>query len=229
MDEHILLVEDDVAIAEMVSDALLRNGFECMHAADATRAQQLLAQSVPSLILLDWMLPGISGVEFARRLRRDERTRQVPIIMLTARGEEADVVTGFDAGVDDYVGKPFSIRELISRIRAVRRRSQTNVDAQVLEAGGLCLDPVSHRVSADEEVVKLGPTEFRLLKFFMENHDRVFSRGQLLSNVWGSNVYVEERTVDVHIRRLRKALGSSGYDAFVQTVHGAGYRFSRQI
>lgn len=228
MDEHILLVEDDVAIAEMVSDALSRNGFACTHVPDATQAQRFLSQSLPSLILLDWMLPGISGVEFARRLRRDERTRRVPIIMLTARGEEADVVTGFDAGVDDYVGKPFSIRELISRIRAVSRRTQADGDAVVLEAGGLCLDSVSHRVSADDGIVKLGPTEFRLLKFFMENQDRVFSRGQLLSNVWGSNVYLEERTVDVHIRRLRKALGASGYDAFVQTVHGAGYRFSRQ-
>lgn len=228
MDEHILLVEDDLAIAEMVSDALSRNGYACTHAPDASHAQQFLSQSLPSLILLDWMLPGISGIEFARRLRRDERTRSVPIIMLTARGEEADVVTGFDAGVDDYVGKPFSIRELISRIRAVTRRAQADDEAVVLKASGLRLEPISHRVSADGEIVKLGPTEFRLLKFFMENRDRVFSRGQLLSNVWGSNVYVEERTVDVHIRRLRKALGASGYDAFVQTVHGAGYRFSRQ-
>jgi two-component system phosphate regulon response regulator PhoB len=229
MNEHILLVEDDLAIAEMVGDALSRNGFGCTHAVDCTQAQRHLAHLEPSLILLDWMLPGISGLEFARRLRRDERSRKVPIIMLTARGEEVDVVSGFEAGVDDYVGKPFSVRELISRIRAVIRRAHAARDADVLEHGGLRLDPTSHRVSANDEGVKLGPTEFRLLKFFMENHDRVYSRGQLLSNVWGSNVYVEERTVDVHIRRLRKALGASGFDSFVQTVHGSGYRFSRQV
>ena len=228
MNEHVLLVEDDLAIAEMVGDALSRNGFGYTHAADAAQAQRCLAHLEPSLILLDWMLPGISGIEFARRLRRGERMRKVPIIMLTARGEEADVVAGFEAGVDDYVGKPFSVRELMSRIRAVTRRAQTEGDADALEVGGLRLDPISHRVCANDEGVKLGPTEFRLLKFFMENHDRVFSRGQLLSNVWGSNVYVEERTVDVHIRRLRKALGTSGFDSFVQTVHGSGYRFSKQ-
>lgn len=149
--------------------------------------------------------------------------------MLTARGEEADVVCGFEAGVDDYVGKPFSVRELISRIRAVRRRSHVDGEGALLEARDLRLDPLSHRVSVHDETIKLGPTEFRLLRFFMRNRDRVFSRGQLLNNVWGSNVYVEERTVDVHIRRLRKALAGTGHDAFLQTVHGAGYRFSTRV
>jgi len=160
----------------MVADALARNGFACTQAVDAAQAQRYLENIEPSLILLDWMVPGISGVELARRLRRDERSRKVPISMLTARGEETDVVSAFEAGVDEYVGKPFSVRELIARIHAVIRRAQTSRDEQVFELGGLRLDPLSHRVSANEEAVKLGPTEFRLLKFFMENQDRVFSR-----------------------------------------------------
>lgn len=229
MNEYILLVEDDHAIAEMVEDALTRNGFNCTHATDASQAQRHIAQAAPSLILLDWMLPGISGIEFARRLRREANSKQVPIIMLTARSEEADTVAGFEAGVDDYVGKPFSVRELIARIRAVLRRVEISEKNGSLAVDGLRLEPGSHRVSVDGKAVKVGPTEFRLLQFFMENPDHVFSRGQLLNSVWGSNVYVEERTVDVHVRRLRKALGGNGYDAFVQTVHGAGYRFSSQV
>jgi len=225
--EQILLVEDDAAIAEMVEDALARNGFDCTRALDATEAQKRLAEQRPALILLDWMLPGISGIEFARRLRREERSRDVPIIMLTARCEEADTVAGFDAGVDDYVGKPFSVRELVARIRAVLRRVGAGRPGDAIEIDGLCLDPTSHRVTAGGETVRIGPTEFRMLRFFMENQERVFTRSQLLDNVWGSNVYVEERTVDVHIRRLRKALAESGFDRFVQTVHGTGYRFSR--
>jgi len=226
--DKILLVEDDVAIAEMVEDALNRNGFECVRALDANEAQKRLSEASPALVLLDWMLPGISGIEFARRLRRDERLRDVPVIMLTARCEEADTVAGFDAGVDDYVGKPFSVRELIARIRAVLRRTGRSRAGSAIEVDGLRLDPSSHRVTATGSTVHVGPTEFRMLKFFMENQERVFTRSQLLDNVWGSNVYVEERTVDVHIRRLRKALADTGFDRLVQTVHGTGYRFSRE-
>jgi two-component system phosphate regulon response regulator PhoB len=226
--DRILLVEDDAAIAEMVDGALVRNGFECTRAEDAAAASKVLADTRPALILLDWMLPGISGLEFARRLRREEATRDMPIIMLTARCEETDTVAGFDAGVDDYVGKPFSVRELVARIRAVLRRSSSVSDGEPIEVDGLSLDPASHRVSANGETIRIGPTEFRMLKFFMEHQERVYTRGQLLDHVWGDNVYVEERTVDVHIRRLRKALGESGFDRFVQTVHGTGYRFSRQ-
>jgi two-component system phosphate regulon response regulator PhoB len=226
--DRILLVEDDAAIAEMVDAALVRNGFECTRAEDAAAASKVLAETHPALILLDWMLPGISGLELARRLRREEATRDIPIIMLTARCEETDTMAGFDAGVDDYVGKPFSVRELVARIRAVLRRSSSVSDGEAIEVDGLSLDPASHRVSANGATVRIGPTEFRMLKFFMEHQERVYTRGQLLDHVWGDNVYVEERTVDVHIRRLRKALGESGFDRFVQTVHGTGYRFSRQ-
>ena len=229
MSERILLVEDDAAIAEMVVDSLERNGFACERAVDASEAQRRLEGAAPALILLDWMLPGISGIEFARRLRREDGTRDVPIIMLTARCEEADTVAGFEAGVDDFVGKPFSVRELIARIKAVLRRSERGPGGKAIEVDGLRLDPASHRVTAAGEVLHVGPTEFRMLRFFMENQERVFTRSQLLDNVWGSNVYVEERTVDVHIRRLRKALVDSGFDRFVQTVHGTGYRFSRQV
>jgi two-component system phosphate regulon response regulator PhoB len=227
LSETILLVEDDMAIAEMVEDALARGGYHCVHAVDATEAQQRLGDSSPALVLLDWMLPGISGIEFAKRLRRDDRTRDVPVIMLTARCEEADTVTGLDAGVDDYVGKPFSVRELMARIRAVLRRAARSSAGAAIEVDGLRLDPASHRVTALGTTVKIGPTEYRMLKFFMENQERVFTRSQLLDNVWGSNVYVEERTVDVHIRRLRKVLSESGFQRLVQTVHGTGYRFSR--
>jgi len=226
--DRILLVEDDAAIAEMVDAALVRNGFECTRAEDAAAASKVLAETHPALILLDWMLPGISGLELARRLRREEATRDIPIIMLTARCEETDTVAGFDAGADDYVGKPFSVRELVARIRAVLRRSSSLADGETIEVDGLSLDPASHRVSANGETVRIGPTEFRMLKFFMQHQERVYTRSQLLDHVWGDNVYVEERTVDVHIRRLRKALGESGFDRFVQTVHGTGYRFSRQ-
>ena len=228
MADRILLVEDDAAIAEMVDAALVRDGFECTRAEDAAAASKVLAETHPALILLDWMLPGISGLELARRLRREEATRDIPIIMLTARCEETDTVAGFDAGADDYVGKPFSVRELVARIRAVLRRSSSLADGETIEVDGLSLDPASHRVSANGETVRIGPTEFRMLKFFMQHQERVYTRSQLLDHVWGDNVYVEERTVDVHIRRLRKALGESGFDRFVQTVHGTGYRFSRQ-
>jgi len=179
-------------------------------------------------VLLDWMLPGASGIEFARRLKRDELTSDVPIVMLTARGEEEDKVSGLEAGADDYVTKPFSPRELMARIKAVLRRTSPEVESPVLDVAGLKLDQESYRVTAADEPLDIGPTEFRLLAFFMRHPDRVYTRTQLLDRVWGQNAYVEERTVDVHILRLRKALAPSGYDALIQTVRGVGYRLSAQ-
>ncbi|WP_018232609.1 phosphate regulon transcriptional regulator PhoB [Thioalkalivibrio thiocyanodenitrificans] len=225
---RILLVEDEAAIREMLHMALEREGFEVAEAADGQQAQERLAEKVPDLILLDWMLPGISGVELARRWKKEALTREVPIIMLTARSEEDDRVRGLDVGADDYVTKPFSPRELIARIRAVLRRTSGHGEEEVLEANGLVLDPASHRVTINGCRIDVGPTEYRLLYFFMTHPERVYSRSQLLDHVWGGNVYIEERTIDVHIRRLRKALGGKGHDALVQTVRGSGYRFSTQ-
>ncbi len=222
----VLIVEDEPAIREMVSFALARAGFEVDEAVDGGEAQERIASRLPDMILLDWMLPGTSGIDLARRLKRDEYTRDVPIIMLTARGEEDDRVGGLEAGVDDYVTKPFSPRELVARIKAVMRRTVPENEDKPLEVDGLTLDPGSHRASVDGNALEMGPTEFRLLQFFMTHPERVYSRSQLLDRVWGRNTYVEERTVDVHILRLRKALGPSGYDRYVQTVRGAGYRFS---
>ena len=224
--KRILIVEDEAAIRDMVSFALRKDGMLPVHAADAREAQHAIAAQVPDLILLDWMLPGMSGIEFARRLRREELTREVPIIMLTARGEESDRVGGLDAGVDDYVVKPFSTRELMARIRAVMRRTSGEDDEGVVELGGLRIDGAAHRVSHQGQPLQLGPTEYRLLHFFLTHPERVYTRGQLLDHVWGGGVYVEERTVDVHIRRLRQVLEPVGCDALVQTVRGAGYRFS---
>jgi two-component system phosphate regulon response regulator PhoB len=224
--QNILIVEDEQAIRDMVGFALSRAGFELTEAADAMQAQERIAESLPDLILLDWMLPGVSGIDLARRLKRDDYTREVPIIMLTARGEEDDKIGGLEAGADDYVTKPFSPRELVARIKAVLRRATPEEADQPLTAEGLSLDPASHRVTANAKPVEIGPTEFRLLHFFMSHTDRVYSRSQLLDRVWGRNAYVEERTVDVHILRLRKALAPFGFDRFVQTVRGAGYRFS---
>lgn len=222
----ILLVEDEPAIREMVGFALGRAGLEVREAADVSEAQSLLAERLPDLVLLDWMLPGVSGIDYARRLKREEYTRDLPIIMLTARGDENDKVGGLDAGVDDYVTKPFSPRELVARIKAVLRRTKPEPTEQPLSVAGLVLNSSSHRVTADGTELEMGPTEFRLLQFFMGHPERVYSREQLLDRVWGRNAYVEERTVDVHILRLRKALNPYGYDRLVQTVRGAGYRFS---
>ncbi|WP_040852993.1 phosphate regulon transcriptional regulator PhoB [Thiorhodospira sibirica] len=227
--KSILFVEDEAPIREMVSFALSRAGFEVTEACDASQAQNQLANQLPDLILLDWMLPGISGIDLARRLKRDEYTREIPIIMLTARGEEDDKVSGLDAGIDDYITKPFSPRELVARIKAVLRRTLQEAPDQPISIHGLTLDPASHRITADDTPLDMGPTEFRLLHFFMTNPERVYSRSQLLDRVWGRNTYVEERTVDVHILRLRKVLTPYGYDRFVQTVRGAGYRFSDRI
>jgi len=226
---NILLVEDEPAIREMVSLALERAGFSVVQAADAEEGERLLADALPDLLLLDWMLPGISGIEMARRLRRDEYTRDLPVIILTARGEEDDRIRGLDVGADDYVVKPFSTRELISRIHAVLRRSRPEDETGTIEVEDLRVDTASHRVSAGGTSIDMGPTEFRLLQFFVSHPERVYSRTQLLDRVWGRGIYVEERTVDVHIRRLRKVLSPTGHDRFIQTVRGAGYRFSPQV
>ncbi len=227
--ERILLVEDDEAIRAMVVFNLSRAGFETIEAGDCQAARVALADDRPDLVLLDWMLPDMSGPEFARSLRRDELTRGLPIIMLTARGMEDDKVHGFESGIDDYITKPFGARELVARIRAVLRRTSPADDDDEVRADGLVLNVASHRVFADDHPIDLGPTEYRLLKFFMSHPDRVYSRSQLLDHVWGGGVYVEERTVDVHILRLRKALKPFAKDRFVQTVRGAGYRFSTKI
>jgi len=230
MQKRILIVDDEPAIRDMVAFALRKAGFEPVHAGDGREAQAAIADRIPDLVLLDWMLPGSSGLELARRWRRDPLTREVPIIMLTARGEENDRVGGLEAGVDDYVVKPFSARELLARIRAVMRRSREDDEDGSVSAGLLRVDGAAHRVFAgrpgQETELSLGPTEYRLLHFFMTHPDRVYSRSQLLDQVWGGGVYVEERTVDVHIRRLRKALEPAAADNMVQTVRGAGYRFS---
>lgn len=227
MSKSILLVEDEAAIREMVQHALSRAGFDTRAVADAAHADREIEQLPPDLILLDWMLPGVSGLEFARRLRRSDATRKIPLIMLTAKGEEGDKLSGFEAGADDFVVKPFSVKELVARIGAVLKRSTPAGADDPLEIDGLRLDPRSHRISCRGEPIRTGPTEFRMLRFFMSHPDRVYTRSQLLDRVWGRDVYIEERTVDVHIRRLRKALSGHGFDRFVQTVHGTGYRFSR--
>ena len=229
MQKRILIVDDEPAIREMVAFALRKGEYEPVHAGDAREAQSAIADQVPDLILLDWMLPGTSGLELARRWRREDLTREIPIIMLTARGEEDDRVGGLEAGVDDYVVKPFSARELLARIRAVLRRSREDDEDGSVALGGLRIDGAAHRVFANEEPINIGPTEFRLLHFFMTHPERVYSRSQLLDQVWGGSVYVEERTVDVHIRRLRKTLEPTGMDGMVQTVRGAGYRFSTAV
>jgi len=220
----LLLIEDEAPVREMLKFALADEDYAILEAADASEGFSILRDQRPDLILLDWMLPGMSGVDFARRLRRDAANRGIPIILLTARAEEDDKVQGL-GNADDYVTKPFSTRELKARIEAVLRRAVPESEG-MLQLGSLLLDPVAHAVSVDGSPVAMGPTEFRLLHFFMSHPERVYSREQLLDNVWGQNVYVEERTVDVHIRRLRKALSPHGYDHNVQTVRAVGYRFS---
>ena len=229
MQKNVLIVDDEPAIRDMVAFALRRGEFDPIHAADAREAQAAIADKVPDLILLDWMLPGTSGLELARRWRKETLTREVPIIMLTARGEENDRVGGLEAGVDDYVVKPFSARELLARIRAVMRRSREDDEEGSVKVGALRIDGAAHRVFAEESPVQIGPTEYRLLHFFMTHPERVYTRSQLLDHVWGGSVYVEERTVDVHIRRLRKTLEPHLLDPMVQTVRGAGYRFSAAV
>jgi two-component system phosphate regulon response regulator PhoB len=223
----ILVVEDEPAIAELLEVNLLDAGYDVTTAPDAETALRLLKEKLPDLVLLDWMLPGQSGLAVARQLRVDARTRELPIIMVTARSDEQDKVAGLEAWVDDYVTKPFSPRELKARIKAVLRRRAPEAAPDVLEAGALRLDPGTHRVTVGGQPVHLGPTEFRLLRFFLARPERVHSRAHLLDQVWGDQVYIEERTVDVHIRRLRLALEPFGQDGLIETVRGAGYRLAR--
>jgi len=228
MATSVLVVEDDVAIRDMLSFTLKQAGLGCDSVGDGETGLDFLKNQQPDMILLDWMLPGIDGIEFIRRLRANEFLANIPVIMLTAKGESEDMVKGLAVGADDYVNKPFSPPELMARIKAVLRRCQpdNSDEGQKLQSGNLVLDTKSHRVTVDETRVELGPTEFRLLHFFMKNPERAYNRSQLLDYVWGDTVYIEERTVDVHIRRLRKALEPSGHDHLIQTVRGVGYRFS---
>jgi len=224
--KQILVVEDERPIREMIAFGLRRAGFEVREAADARSGRAEVANKLPDLLLVDWMLPDTSGLEFTRALKRDRETRELPVIMLTARAEEGDKVAGLEGGADDYITKPFSPRELLARINAVLRRAMPAEGSERIDIEGLVLDQSSQRVSSGERTVALGPTEYRMLAFFMTHPERVYTREQLLDRVWGGNVYVEERTIDVHIRRLRKALEEFGYDRLIQTVRGSGYRFS---
>ncbi|MFO1393289.1 MAG: phosphate regulon transcriptional regulator PhoB [Steroidobacteraceae bacterium] len=224
--KQILVVEDEKPIRDMIAFGLKRAGFEVREAEDVASARAGIADRRPDLLLVDWMLPDQSGLDLTRALRRSKETQDLPVIMLTARAGEQDKVAGLDVGADDYVTKPFSTRELVARIHAVLRRTAPEGEGGTLEAGGLSLDTLGHRVTAQGAAVQMGPTEYKLLKFLMEHQDRVYTRSQLLDRVWGGSVYIEERTVDVHVRRLRKALEPAGLDWLVQTVRGSGYRFS---
>ncbi|NRB38673.1 MAG: phosphate regulon transcriptional regulator PhoB [Pseudomonadales bacterium] len=227
---NILVVDDEKAIRDMIRMGLEMAGFACMEAANTSAAFAIVHDQRPDLILLDWMLPGGSGLELLRRMKKDDVCADIPIIMLTAKTSEDNKIQGLELGADDYIAKPFAPRELVARINAVLRRTSTELKTDTVELLGVKLDNVSHRVSIDDEKVTMGPTEYKLLHFFMTHQERVYSRSQLLDHVWGSNVYVEERTIDVHIRRLRKALqspsGNADYGFLVQTVRGSGYRFS---
>jgi len=221
----VLIVDDEAPIREMIAVALEMADYRVLEADNAQAAHAMVVDHQPDLVLLDWMMPGTSGIELARRLKREPTTAELPIIMLTAKGEEDNKIQGLEAGADDYITKPFSPRELVARLKAVLRRATPQGVEEAVEVDGLLLDPVSHRVSASGKPVEMGPTEYRLLQFFMTHQERAYTRSQLLDQVWGGNVYVEERTVDVHIRRLRKALGER-HQHLVQTVRGTGYRFS---
>jgi len=224
----VLIVDDEPAIREMIAIALEMADYDYLEAEDAREAHALIVDRHPDLILLDWMLPGTSGVELARRLKREESTAEIPIIMLTAKTEEDNKIQGLEVGADDYITKPFSPRELVARLKAVLRRTTPAGVETPIEVDGLRLDPLCHRVTVNGDAVNMGPTEYKLLQFFMTHQERVYTRSQLLDQVWGGNVYVEERTVDVHIRRLRKALGPA-FDHLIQTVRGTGYRFSTRV
>ncbi|MBB6056027.1 phosphate regulon transcriptional regulator PhoB [Tolumonas osonensis] len=229
MSMRVLVVEDEAPIREMLCFMLEQKGFHPVEAADFSEAVALVREPYPDLILLDWMIPGGSGIQFIKLMKQEELTRNIPVVMLTARGEEEDKVRGLEVGADDYITKPFSPKELTARIKAVMRRVVPTATEEIIDVQGLRLDPVSHRVTANDIPLEMGPTEFRLLHFFMTHPERVYSREQLLNNVWGTNVYVEDRTVDVHIRRLRKAMAVTGHDVLIQTVRGSGYRFSSRI
>ncbi|MBD3610541.1 MAG: phosphate regulon transcriptional regulator PhoB [Gammaproteobacteria bacterium] len=225
---RVLIVDDEAPIREMLSQSMKREGFSVLIAKDGQSAKEQVVDQRPDIILLDWMLPDISGIELARQWKREEATRELPIIMLTARIDEDDKIRGLDSGADDYVTKPFSPRELTARIQAVLRRTQPERE-HLIEFNGLSLDSTGQRIYANDTLLEMGPTEFKLLQFFMTHAERVYSRDQLIDRVWGGNVYIEDRTVDVHIRRLRKALEPHGFKHFVQTVRGSGYRFSTKI
>lgn len=224
----VLIVDDEAAIREMIAVALEMAGYHCLEASNCKDAHASIVDRKPDMILLDWMLPGTTGLEFTRRLKRDDLTKEIPIILLTAKGEEDNKIQGLDSGADDYITKPFSPRELVARLKAVLRRATPLGIEESIEIEGLLLDPTCHRVTANQASVDIGPTEYRLLQFFMTHQERAYSRTQLLDQVWGGSVYVEERTVDVHIRRLRKALGSA-HEHLIQTVRGTGYRFSTKV
>ncbi len=222
----VLVVDDELAIRDMVCNALDLAGFHCLRAESAQQAHAMIVDSRPDVVLLDWMMPGTSGLELARRLRRDELTAQIPLILLTAKTDEDNKIQGLEAGADDYITKPFSPRELIARVKAILRRAVDAPNDGPLTVPGLLMDRISKRVLSDDNVIDIGPTEYRLLEFFMSHQERAYTRAQLLDHVWGGNVYIDERTVDVHIRRLRKALEPGGHDHLIQTVRGTGYRFS---
>ena len=225
--QSILVIDDEPAIRDMLQVALDAAGFKVVLAEDAKQAYPIIIDTPPDLILLDWMMPGTSGIELLRRLRRDEIN--VPVIMLTAKVEEASKIAGLDSGADDYIAKPFSPRELVSRVKAILRRTSEESIKEVIFAGALKLDQLNRRVNIGDTLISLGPTEYKLLQFFLTHQDRVYTRDQILDNVWGRNVYLDERTVDVHIRRLRKAISIAGHENYVQTVRGVGYRFSIQL
>ena len=225
--QSILVIDDEPAIRDMLQIALDAAGFKVVLAEDAKQAYPIIIDTPPDLILLDWMMPGTSGIELLRRLRRDEIN--VPVIMLTAKVEEASKISGLDSGADDYIAKPFSPRELVSRVKAILRRTSEESIKKVIFAGALKLDQLNRRVNIGDTLISLGPTEYKLLQFFLTHQDRVYTRDQILDNVWGRNVYLDERTVDVHIRRLRRAISIAGHENYVQTVRGAGYRFSIQL
>ena len=227
--KQVLIVEDERPIREMIAFGLRRAGFEVREAGDCRAARVLLADKHPDLLLVDWMLPDMSGLELTRQLKRDRETRDLPVILLTARAQEADKISGLEGGADDYITKPFSPRELVARINAVLRRVSSAAAGGCIEFEGLALEPSSHRVTANGHTVVLGPTEYRMLSFFMAHPERVYTRELLLNRIWGGNAYLEERTIDVHIRRLRKALEEFGMDRFIQTVRGTGYRFCRVL
>ena len=223
----ILIVEDESAITELIDLTLKRNGHQTICAASAEEAIRLIEHALPNLALIDWMLPGTSGIELIKRLRANKRTQLIPVIMLTAKADEADKLAGLDIGADDYITKPFSPKELIARIKAVLRRRAPQLTDDIVETNGLQVDPATHRVTLNGETVSMGPSEFRLLHFFMTHPERVYTRVQLLDQVWGDHTFIEERTVDVHIRRLRQALEGSGHDDYIQTIRSVGYRFSK--
>ena len=222
----VLIVDDEAAIREMVSLALETAKFNVLEASDSQEGRAIIIDSQPDVVLLDWMMPGTTGLELLRRLRRDPLTEKIPVILLTAKTSEDSKITGLDSGADDFISKPFSPKELVSRIRAVIRRATVTEPSEPIKIGEMLFDPESHRVSICDEPVEIGPTEYRMLQFFLTHQERVYSRDQILDHVWGPNVYLDERTVDVHIRRLRKAISVAGHEKYVQTVRGAGYRFS---